>query len=35
MQKEAFAVRIDDVCCLATIHFKMAQNDATETTELS
>lgn len=35
MQKGAFTVRIDDICCLATIHFKMTQDDATETTELS
>lgn len=35
MQKEAFTVRRDDICCLATIHFKMTQNDGTETIELS
>ena len=29
MQIEAFAVRIYDSCCLATIHFTMTQNDAT------
>ena len=31
MQREAFAVRIGNICFLATVHFTVTQNDATET----